>query len=161
MTKADKEFLKQWLKALRSGKYKQGDSWLHYKNRGKDYYCCLGVACVLADPSSKWEPYDEDSIKSGVTVKVMASKTGSTVVLPYDVMARLGFRNSQGLFGKDAAFLERLAKKNKRVFKKLEEFTNDGKHLSIVNLNDSKRFSFVDIADIVECDPPDLFVKEN
>lgn len=42
--KLPKAFKKKWLKALRSGKYKQGQGLL--KEHGE--YCCLGVACVVA-----------------------------------------------------------------------------------------------------------------
>lgn len=39
-----KKVIKQkWLKALRSGKYKQGNG----KLRSKDNYCCLGVLCIV------------------------------------------------------------------------------------------------------------------
>ena len=34
------------VRALRSGKYKQGKEWLH---NGYDEFCCLGVACALLD----------------------------------------------------------------------------------------------------------------
>lgn len=34
---------KLWIKALRSGKYKQGKSRLQYHNT----FCCLGVACLV------------------------------------------------------------------------------------------------------------------
>jgi len=34
---------KQWVEALRSGKYKQGRRWL----RHTDLFCCLGVLCDL------------------------------------------------------------------------------------------------------------------
>ena len=43
MTK--KEFMKLWVKALRSGKYEQGEGMLCQNNK----YCCLGVACDLAE----------------------------------------------------------------------------------------------------------------
>lgn len=36
---------KRWVKALRSGKYKQGRDYLH--KTGPDRFCCLGVACDL------------------------------------------------------------------------------------------------------------------
>jgi hypothetical protein len=36
---------KQWVSALRSGEFKQARGAL----RGKDGYCCLGVACVVAE----------------------------------------------------------------------------------------------------------------
>lgn len=44
MMKLPKAFKKKWLKALRSGKYKQWQEWL--KDNGK--YCCLGIACEVA-----------------------------------------------------------------------------------------------------------------
>jgi hypothetical protein len=37
------ENAKKWIKALKSGKYKQGNGYL----REGDKYCCLGVACEL------------------------------------------------------------------------------------------------------------------
>lgn len=41
-----KEFTEKWLKALRSGEYKQGEAKLF--NKRNDSYCCLGVACSVA-----------------------------------------------------------------------------------------------------------------
>jgi hypothetical protein len=43
-----KEFLEKWLKALRSGEYKQGEDLLY--NPKEQSYCCLGVACVIDTP---------------------------------------------------------------------------------------------------------------
>lgn len=42
-----KVFAKKWLKALRSGKYKQTRVGGLY-NPKYDSFCCLGVACVIA-----------------------------------------------------------------------------------------------------------------
>lgn len=52
MPKADKT---RWIKALRSGKYKQGKMWLyrtvkdreHDPSAHPDTYCCIGVDCAL------------------------------------------------------------------------------------------------------------------
>lgn len=41
----NKEFKKRWIKALRSGEYKQGRRVLNSVD--DDKYCCLGVACEL------------------------------------------------------------------------------------------------------------------
>jgi hypothetical protein len=49
LTKKQEAVVSRWLKALRSGQYKQGKEWLHHKNeKGQDRYCCLGVLCDLA-----------------------------------------------------------------------------------------------------------------
>lgn len=40
-----KEVMKKWVKALRSGKYKQGRSLMY--NEYENTYCCLGVLCAI------------------------------------------------------------------------------------------------------------------
>lgn len=44
--KLPKAFKTKWLKALRSGKYKQGANLLYDKQ--DNTYCCLGVACKVS-----------------------------------------------------------------------------------------------------------------
>jgi hypothetical protein len=46
--KLPKEFGKKWLKALRSGDYKQATKTLY--DPTTDGYCCLGLACKLEYP---------------------------------------------------------------------------------------------------------------
>ena len=49
-----KEVAKKWVKALRSGKYKQGQTWLkQYDKKGQEQYCCLGVLCELYNNEMK------------------------------------------------------------------------------------------------------------
>lgn len=49
-----KEVAKKWVKALRSGKYKQGQGYLkQYTNKGELRHCCLGVLCELYNDSMK------------------------------------------------------------------------------------------------------------
>lgn len=40
-----KEFIENWISALKSGDYKQGNQVLY--NSENDTYCCLGVGCEL------------------------------------------------------------------------------------------------------------------
>jgi len=49
--KLKKEFAENWIKALRSGKYKQGNGYLF--NNVTNSYCCLGVACKITMPRAK------------------------------------------------------------------------------------------------------------
>lgn len=48
------EVAKKWVRALRSGKYKQGKHALKYKSkRGVVRHCCLGVLCELYQKDHK------------------------------------------------------------------------------------------------------------
>ena len=49
-----KEDLKIWIKALRSGKFKQGKNRLQ---ESKTEYCCLGVACKVLIPKHLLETH--------------------------------------------------------------------------------------------------------
>jgi len=48
LTKEKFEFAKKWVSALRSGMYRQGRRSMYDPVR--DCYCCLGVACAVANP---------------------------------------------------------------------------------------------------------------
>jgi hypothetical protein len=43
------ELIENWLQALESGKYRQGKSVLVQDTGSKPKYCCLGVACKVAN----------------------------------------------------------------------------------------------------------------
>lgn len=46
--------MKKWVKALRSGKFKQGTGTLkQYNRKGQVKYCCLGVLCELYNQDMK------------------------------------------------------------------------------------------------------------
>lgn len=44
---------KKWVKALRSGKFKQGTNFLKTSSKNKVSHCCLGVLCELYDQEQK------------------------------------------------------------------------------------------------------------
>ena len=46
----NKDIKQKWVKALRSGEYKQGSRFLHYE----DKFCCLGVLCDLMNISGPY-----------------------------------------------------------------------------------------------------------
>lgn len=50
----DKQLIKDWIKALRSGDYQQGKNKLR---NADDIYCCLGVLCDIYDEDG-WEYND-------------------------------------------------------------------------------------------------------
>lgn len=75
---------KAWIKALRSGEYKQGIVVLRNE---RDEYCCLGVACDLYCKNVK-DIYDPITIKYG----------GNSSYLPAQVAKWIGLRDTLGKF---------------------------------------------------------------
>ena len=60
-----KEVAKKWIKALRSGKYKQGQEYLKYYNqKHQPRHCCLGVLCELYNDEMKKNHKKTLSIKT-------------------------------------------------------------------------------------------------
>lgn len=88
----------RWIKALRSGKYMQGQNLLHQTESGqKEHrYCCLGVLCELAVKSNIIPPpriwRSEPSVYN---------YSGNTGALPFKVKywSRLSERDAVGLAG--------------------------------------------------------------
>jgi hypothetical protein len=59
-----KSWAKKWVKALRSGKYKQTKKTLKDENG----YCCLGVLCSIVKPKKRWTYFS--TLPDFVTKKV-------------------------------------------------------------------------------------------
>lgn len=75
-----------WVKALESGKFKWGKSTLHAPG---DKFCCLGVACVVAD-------------KHGIPVQRLEGRVaGALLSNQRDVMKWLGLSTGAGDFVRD------------------------------------------------------------
>ena len=124
-----KEVAKKWVKALRSGKYNQGDGCLKQTNikKNKTYHCCLGVLCEL---------YNEQMSKSKkrkLTDKVdkhgLHSFDKDVEVLPDSV------RRWAGLIGKTASFKDAVE--------------SDNYYTSLASMNDLC-CSFKEIANTIE-----------
>lgn len=77
-----KKSVRLWLKALRSGEFKQGFGKLGNSKVG---YCCLGVACVVARENG-----------------VISRFNGQGGFLPEKVKDWLGLRNSGGEYGNNS-----------------------------------------------------------
>jgi hypothetical protein len=128
-----KDIAKKWVKALRSGKYKQGKSFLkQFNSKGQPKHCCLGVLCELYNDTMKKNhkrtisvKFHDDSHLYYGYVK-FANKDGS---LPAVVRKWAGIKNEMGTF----SYTERIFKHTK----------------CLADLNDTgKKFST--IADIIE-----------
>lgn len=64
-----KDVAKKWVKALRSGKYNQGQGCLKQTNRNnKTYHCCLGVLCELYNDEmrKKKKKMLTETVKDGI-----------------------------------------------------------------------------------------------
>jgi len=81
----NKEVKQKWIKALRSGRYKQTQGVLREKcNNDKDSFCCLGVLCNVLN-RRKWKKdyngyYSYDSYED---------------VVPLDVRKEIGLTESK------------------------------------------------------------------
>src|SRR6185295_18826871 len=49
----NKEIKEKWIKALRSGEYKQGRGRMDREEGGEHYFCCLGVLCDISNLDRK------------------------------------------------------------------------------------------------------------
>lgn len=61
----NKRIKKLWIKALRSGKFKQAQGWLH----NEEGYCCLGVLCEIYAQQTREGQWDD---------RVFRTKKGSS-----------------------------------------------------------------------------------
>lgn len=150
-----KRVLTKWLKALRSGKYKQGRGALcQIDKKGTESFCCLGVLCDLYNKEQKRnkkrglriETISSESSIVGILVpKPVSIKRYNDMdgTLPNKVIKWAGFReyNAEGEFLYDE---------------------DDKSPVELINLNDGnsdikvKRHSFTQIADIIEKHHPKL-----
>ena len=125
-------YAKEWIKALRSGKYQQGKGKLHSGNK----FCCLGLACYL----------NKEYIDSENTGTYHTYDTFSEV-LPDRMKNLLGLSHEKGYF----IVTDRIKK----------HFPSLGLGMcSLILLNDGFGFSFNEIADIIELEPEELFKDE-
>jgi len=84
-----KTVMKRWVKALRSGKYKQSKRKLKRTSKGKDLYCCLGVLCDISK-QGEWE-----------NNKYKTSDSLERDVLPPAIMDWAGITEPNGNFSAD------------------------------------------------------------
>lgn len=91
--------MKKWVKALRSGKYKQGTDYL--KNDGK--YCCLGVLCAITNsknyttettlPKSVMEKTGMKSDRGNISSKYYLSNLNDTYYYSFKKIANVIEKN--------------------------------------------------------------------
>jgi len=127
-----KEVAKKWVKALRSGKYKQGKGYLkQFTSKNEPRHCCLGVLCELYNDTMK------KNHKKTLYTEEMQDNSSGTSFVRFDLV--------DGGLG-----LPKAVKKWAEITNSLAEFEiDDARWECLADLNDSgKKFST--IADIIE-----------
>ena len=95
--------MKKWVKALRSGKYKQGTGTLkQYNRKGQAEHCCLGVLCELYNQEmkkNKKKTLPEKVYENDYDFSHGYSRfSGKKEDLPKEVKDWAGMKNSLGKF---------------------------------------------------------------
>jgi len=142
-----KRVLTKWLKALRSGKYKQGRGTLcQTDKKGNESFCCLGVLCDLYQKEQKRNK------KRGLKVETISAENSMVGVLAPKPASIKSYDDCDGTLP------------NKVIkWAGFREYNSDGEFLyskesypELINLNDGnsdlkiKGRSFSKIADIIE-----------
>lgn len=136
MNTVNKELVKKWVEALRSGKYKQGRKALRNKN---DEFCCLGVLCDISkkDLGIDWEP-EENGEFEAFEAYVMEKNGG---VLPDRVWEYIGREATD--------YKVQISITNPKLPDFIAKNYPSG-DLYLATLNDTYGLSFEQIADIIE-----------
>lgn len=121
-----KDVAKKWVRALRSGKYKQGECYLkQFNDRGEPKHCCLGVLCELYNDTMR------KNHKKTLSTKIRNKLTSDCVVfnnkegeLPRVVMKWADINDPIGRFIVDGEMLCSLADMNDigKTFKTISNF---------------------------------------
>lgn len=122
---------KKWIKALCSGRYKQGKNVLKYRSKnGTLRHCCLGVLCEIYQKESKRKMVSDiapsDHAERDVDVPVGAKCfhfSGRDVSLPGSVVRWAGMDSDDGSFKDHRGYRTSLATLNDDgdSFKKIAE----------------------------------------
>ena len=83
------QLIRDWIDALRSGKYKQGRARLRSTQPGGDAYCCLGVFCDI-HPDLEWKDYTiEDKGDAKCSRKKIDCEHIAVTALHHDIREQL------------------------------------------------------------------------
>lgn len=131
----NEQIAKQWVAALRSGKYNQGQGFLcRIDPYGNKYHCCLGVLCEVLGVEGKKIDLEEDPDTKDII-------DPNQTIVAYDYCVKL----PPEVVSKSAEFVNPTG--NPRIF----GVNNDMDTLA--DLNDGifgRPFTFNEIADIIE-----------
>lgn len=100
----NKNIAKKWVKALRSGKYKQGWGYLKTtNNEGNPFHCCLGVLCELYNEEQRRSKKKQMKVREVEWDGVSAIRFGhgntylGVKLLPKNVQDWAGMKTPDGI----------------------------------------------------------------
>lgn len=130
----NKKIADKWVKALRSGKYKQGQYMLEYVDNKSTKYCCLGVLCDLYQKEQKAKKK-----------KTLKSKLSSNCDYKYDcvVYGKDNYNHLPHTVQKWAGMKDEVGE-----FELSDEETEG--YSSLAELNDQACYNFKRIATFIE-----------
>lgn len=134
------KYAKTWVKALESGKFRQGRQVLTARKNKALAHCCLGLACHI-----NREELSSTKVGSCISYDRQAS------VLPEFMVDKLGLGTCGGGFVVDktvAALINGIAGM---------QLVYPGDKYDLITLNDKNRFTFKEIAQVIRAKPPGLF----
>ncbi len=117
-----KDIAKKWIKALRSGKYKQGRDKLRTKN---NEFCCLGVLCNL---------HAQAHPDFAARQRNPSSYDGNDATLGLNVRNWAGLKTTDGDFDRG----------------EVDGAPRDSLSTSLIDLNDAEMWNFKRIATFIE-----------
>lgn len=92
----------RWVKALRSGKFEQGDMLLKDKDGN---FCCLGVLCAISK-KVRDQTFEWDNLQG-----YLSDEGGTSVILDESMQNTLSIMNDRGCsFKQIASYIERSKK---------------------------------------------------
>ena len=91
-----KKIAHKWIKALRSGKYKQGKNWLKSTCEDVVRHCCLGVLCELHNEAMRKQK--RKTAKENFNGSNFVIFDGNAQALPPSVQKWAGMKSDQGEF---------------------------------------------------------------
>ena len=146
------ELMADWIKALRSGEYKQGTEYLRRTVDGEDCFCATGVLCDVSW-AGEWIEHD-DGTYSYVAVDGEGEPIGmaSKFSVPYEVGDLLSEGTFSAKYEGDLFEISRNSIDDDETLADITELTSSTYgDVSVEYLNDSG-CSFEQIADLLESD---------